>query len=470
MNFNAIQNISRHLPLIAPLVLAGLVHASCAGGAQPAAPQQANGIKIGEVTATSAIVWTRLTQTPPRAVDEEPRSDPAVTPVVGSPGDVRLVYWPGGQETAKVETPWRAVDDRRDFTRQFALPSLKPATAYQLRCEARAGDSGTVSSTIDGSFQTAPAADDPAKVVFAVVTGQGFHRRDDPVNGHTIYPVMAKLDPHFFVHTGDILYYDKRDPPATSLALARLHWQRMYGLPFQREFHNRISSYFMKDDHDTLKNDCWPGQTAGDFTWKQGLATFREQVPMGEKTYRTIRWGKDLQIWLVEGRDFRSPNPAPDDGNKTIWGARQIEWFKRTVAESDATFRILISPTPLVGPDRENKNDNHANRGFRREGDMLREFIGRQKNMVVLCGDRHWQYVSVDPKTGVREYSCGPTSDKHASGFSQSQRSSMHRYLKIKGGFLSVTVERTGGRPTATFRHHAVDGSIYNEDRLVAKE
>ena len=159
-----------------------------------------------------------------------------------------------------------------------------------------------------------------------------------------------------------------------------------------------------------------------------------------------------------------------DDGSKTIWGRRQIAWFKRTVAESDATFRILISPTPLVGPDRESKNDNHANRGFRREGDMLREFIGRQKNMVVLCGDRHWQYVSVDPKTGVREYSCGPTSDKHAGGFSESKRSSMHRYLKIKGGFLSVTVERTGGRPTATFRHHAVDGSIYNEDRLVAKE
>ena len=44
---------------------------------------------------------------------------------------------------------------------------------------------------------------------------------------------------------------------------------------------------------------------------------------MGEQTYRTFRWGKDLQIWLVEGRDFRSPNNMPDGPDKTIWGAEQ---------------------------------------------------------------------------------------------------------------------------------------------------
>ncbi len=77
-------------------------------------------------------------------------------------------------------------------------------------------------------------------------------------------------------------------------------------MPFQRNFHNNVASYFIKDDHETLKNDCWPGQSYGDITWEDGLEIFREQVPMGEKTYRTIRWGKDLQIWLVEGRDYRS--------------------------------------------------------------------------------------------------------------------------------------------------------------------
>ena len=84
--------------------------------------------------------------------------------------------------------------------------------------------------------------------------------------------------------------------------------------------------------------------------------------------------------------------------------------------------------------------------------------------MFIVCGDRHWQYVSVDPKTGVREYSCGPTTDKHASGFSEDQRSDMHQYLKIKGGFLRAEVSRVDGKPQIAFRHHSVTGEVYNED------
>ena len=85
---------------------------------------------------------------------------------------------------------------------------------------------------------------------------------------------------------------------------------------------------------------------------------------MGERTHRTIRWGKDLQIWLVEGRDFRSPNTMPDGPGKTIWGKEQKQWFFDTVKASDATFRILLSPTPIVGPDRKNKNDNMGTLGI----------------------------------------------------------------------------------------------------------
>jgi len=272
----------------------------------------------------------------------------------------------------------------------------------------------------------------------------------------------------FFVHTGDIEYYDKPAPYADTPELARFKWTRLYALPYQRAFHNVTASYFIKDDHDTLKNDCWPGQTYGDITWEEGLAIFREQVPMGTKTYRTVRWGKDLQIWLVEGRDYRSPNTMPDGPEKTIWGAEQKQWFFDTVKQSDATFRVLISPTPIVGPDRGGKNDNHANKGFTHEGDELRTFIGKQKNMFVICGDRHWQYVSEDPHTQTREYSCGPTSDAHAGGFRESNKTPMHRYLKVKGGFLSVSIEREKNHARAVLTHYGVDGAVYNRDILKA--
>ncbi len=445
------------------------------------AVHMANGIKIGEVSSTSAILWTRLTKHAERNVNGTPFSKkenknrksqrfdnlPEMEGgVPGAVGEVRFAYWPKRDKAKKTWSKWQPVVAEDNFTYQLPLTGLSAGVDYSIIAEGRGLDSEKSSAKVEGSFRTAPRRDTPARVSFAVVTGQDYPRRDDKRNGHKIYPAMQKLGLNFFVHTGDIEYYDKPAPYADSVELARFKWNRIYSMPFQRTFHNSTASYFMKDDHDTLKNDCWPGESYGSLTWDRGVALFLEQVPMGEKTYRTIRWGKDLQIWLVEGRDFRSANKMPDGPKKTIWGEKQKQWFFDTVEKSDATFRILISPTPLVGPDREKKNDNHANVGFKHEGDELRAFVGKQKDMYVICGDRHWQYVSVDPKSGVREYSCGPTADSHAGGFREEYKSPMHRYLKIKGGFLSVVVNRADGTPQIILRHHGVDGSLYHVDLL----
>ncbi len=155
-----------------------------------------------------------------------------------------------------------------------------------------------------------------------------------------------------------------------------------------------------------------------------------------------------------DGCDARSGGPASK--------ATRVRFPVRT--DTDATFRVLISPTPVVGPDRKNKNDNHANAGFTHEGDEVRAFLASQKNLYVVCGDRHWQYVSVDPKTGVREYACGPTSNKHAGGWKNEYRSPMHKYLNVQGGFLRVEVAQPDDKPQLSFRHYDVDGNIANEE------
>lgn len=433
-----------------------------------------NGIKIGEVDAGSAIVWFRLTAAPERRMDGISfRDDDKKVPdglsladmkdsLMGTAGSVRLLY--AAKDGEKKATPWREVDPQRDFTAQIALVDLKPATTYTIIAEGRAPGKDAASVTCEGAFATAPPATDATPIRFVVVTCHDFPRRDDGERGHLIYPAMVRLKPRFLVHTGDIEYYDKPGPWAMSAGLARFKWNRLYSLENQRSFHRSFASYFMKDDHDTLKDDCWPGQKYGDLTWEQGLAIFREQVPVGEKTYRTVRWGRDLQIWMLEGRDFRSPNNTPDGPAKSILGAEQKKWLFETMRASDATFRILINPTPIVGPDRGSKNDNHANQGFTHEGNELRSFLATQPGTFVICGDRHWQYVSKDAATGLTEFSCGPGSDAHAGGFSMNQRSPGHRFLRIKGGFLSVDVSRSGDQPQITFRHHDVSGGVVHEE------
>jgi alkaline phosphatase D len=201
-------------------------------------------------------------------------------------------------------------------------------------------------------------------------------------------------------------------------------------------------------------------------TFEDGLRLFREQVPMGEKTYRTFRWGKGLQVWLVEGRDYRSPNTLKDGPDKTVWGAEQKKWLKDTLLASDAEWKVLISPTPLVGPDRPNKNDNHANAAFTHEGDEMRRWFQQHvpNNFFVICGDRHWQYHSVHPTTGVHEFCCGAASDPHAGG-SPGEDPKWHRFHRVKGGFLSVAVARPGGKGAITFRLHDVFGKVLHEYR-----
>jgi len=418
-----------------------------------------NGLKVGEVSSDSAIVWTRLTQNP----DLEPETEWGRL-VTGAPGEVRVAYWPVDNEDSRLETPWSAVDPDKDFTRQLQLTDLAPGTDYAVLVEGRPLQNTAAVTSLEGGFKTAPAIEERAAVQFTVLTGMAYHRRDAGDNGHNIFDVMLGMDLDFLVHTGDMIYYDAGMPLATTLPVARFKWNRMFSLPYQREFFKNTAGYFMKDDHDTLKNDTWPEQWYGDLTWDQGLATFREQVPMGDSTFRTIRWGKHLQIWLVEGRDFRSPNTMPDGPDKTIWGDAQKAWFYRSVQESDATYRLLISPTPVVGPDRSGKTDSHANLSFATESREIREFIATQDNMFIICGDRHWQYVTEDPETGIIEFSVGPSSDSHAGGFKKSDESDMHRYLNIKGGFFSVNMTADAEDPEITFTHHAVDGSVYHSE------
>lgn len=463
--------------------------------AMPNGPWLGNGIKSGEATQSAITIWTRLTARPdvsgeglpwPMAPPERdgdhwtfptpqiPKGhtlDDMAWSLPGAPGEVRLNYWPESTRNMSQTTDWVMVSAATDFTHQFKLHGLEPGTTYRCVVESRAPGAAEPADRLQATFKTAPAVTEARDVTFTVVTGQEFWRRDDEKNGHKIYPLMQALKPDFFVHTGDIVYFDKAGPWCVTAEQARHKWHRMYAMPYQRAFHNEVNSYFLRDDHDTWQNDCWPTQQnnkMGAFTYAQGVDIFFEQVPGPdrEKPWRTVRWGKDVQIWLPEGRDFRSPNDAPDGPEKTIWGAEQKAWFKKTVEESDATFRILISPTPVVGPDRQNKSDNHANQVFQHEGAELRAFMAAQKNMIVICGDRHWQYVSVDPETGLREYSTGPTSDAHAGGFSQDLREPMHQYLNVIGGFFACTSTRKDGNPTLVLRHYNVQGEIVHEEAV----
>jgi alkaline phosphatase D len=454
--------------------------ATVAGAADPVS-HQADGVKIGEVTPTSAIIWTRVTQQPtwnlsgskpggktPDEVPADAEISHALHAAPGLAGRVRVRYSTEPDLKSAATTEWFAVSADDDFTHHFQLSDLQPATEYHFAVDtADAAEGGPQHAPLLGEFKTAPAADAAVPVRFCVLTCQAY-KDTDHADGFEIYKSMLTPRPDFVVPNGDIVYYDSDVPFARTIALARYLWNRMYGFPRLIEFHRRVPSYWTKDDHDSYENDGWPNgpEKLRPFNFAEGLQVNREQTPHGDKPYRTFRWGKRLQIWLTEGREWRSPNTTADGPDKTIWGAEQKKWFKESVAASDADWKVLVSPTPLVGPDRGNKHDNHANDNFRYEGNELRDFLRDQgvERMFIVCGDRHWQYHSVDPRTGLNEFSAGAASDAHAGG-SPGLDKEFHRFHRVKGGYVSVDVspEARGDGGTITFRHHDVRGDVVYE-------
>ena len=266
-----------------------------AAAADPPAPRQASGVKVGEVTDSSAIVWVRLTAHAARnadgakpvgkgAKDEPPLADAAVAALhgacPGAAGRARVRYGTKPDLAGAQATEWAEVTEKTDFAHSFTLTGL-PADSVVHYAVDTTDPRKAAHGSLAGSFRTAPKADAETEVAFAVVTCQMYADLDH-ADGYHIYPAIRALAPRFVAFTGDNVYYDSERPRAVTPALARYHWERMYSLPRHVELLRGCATYWEKDDHDTLKDDSWPGQKMGELTFAEGQRIFRRQVPLGE--------------------------------------------------------------------------------------------------------------------------------------------------------------------------------------------
>ena len=441
-------------------------------------PAHLQGEMAGEVTADSAILQSRLT-----AARIDDRGD-----VPGARGVARFEIADNSDFQDSRFTAWLEAVPESDFIVKAKIAELKPATQYFYRLEF-GPDRQHLQRGPARRFRTLPPPGAVARHSFVVVTGMNYHYFHHGVgkrpayagpDKHLGYPALAailKLRPDFFVGTGDNVYYDA--PPQTAAkteAELRRKWHEQFVQPRYVDLFAHVPTYWEKDDHDCRYNDC---DNTGERppSVELGLRTFRQQVPVtdprdpGAVTYRTHRAGQLLQIWLTENRDYRSPNRSPDGPEKTIWGGRQRQWLQQTLLESDAAFKILISPTPMIGPDDLSKRDNHCDiGGFRHERDEFFAWAKEHgllgKGLYLVCGDRHWQYHSIDP-SGFEEFSSGALVDANSRlGVKPGAPRGTDPEAKIQqpytsrepsGGFLNIVIEPGEAGKTATARFDFYD-------------
>jgi len=287
------------------------------------------------------------------------------------------------------------------------------------------------------------------------------------------------------VGTGDNVYYDHPRPnSAQTIDAMRKKWHEQFAQQRFVDLFAKVPTYWEKDDHDFRYNDC-DLTTSRAPSNELGLRIFREQVPIVDPqdknpiTYRTYRMGKLLQVWFTENRDYRSPNRSPDGPEKTIWGVKQRRWLKQTLKASNATFKLIITPTPLIGPDDKSKIDNHTNiGGFQHERDEFFQWIAQEKldqqGLYLICGDRHWQYHSIAP-SGIEEFSTGALVDANSRlGVKPGSKRGTDPQAEIKqpytsnpasGGFLFVKIKPsdTGKSGTASFLFYDENGELLHQ-------
>ena len=66
------------------------------------------------------------------------------------------------------------------------------------------------------------------------------------------------------------------------------------------------------------------------------------------RLYRKIRYGADVEVFLLDTRQYRSRNADQDGPAKTMLGARQLRWLLDELQASDATWKVIVTSVPVI--------------------------------------------------------------------------------------------------------------------------
>ncbi len=388
------------------------------------------GIAVGDVTSESALLWLRTDG--PMAVHFE------WAPVVA--WDLASKMGSAVVSSAR-SSPFTTGPDT-DFTLTIPIEGLRPATRYRFHvvvgAKGREGSSTEAQVAARGEFTTLPDAKSQASVTFSWsgdLGGQQRCRRG--AAGYPIFDVMRAQQPDFFLFLGDSIYADDvcPSPPnepgadfrATTLAEYRARHRDQRGAEALQRLLDNVPVTVIWDDHE-VRNDF-----AGPFDSQMpvGRQALREYWPIRiasgdpHRLYRAVRAGVDLEVFILDTRQYRSRNADQDGSAKTMLGEKQLQWLLTGLAESTATWKVIVTSVPLSIPKgggaSASGNDGWAGEpgipGFERERQVIVDHIlgGKLKNVVFLAGDVHYvQANEYDPNgdgtTDFYEFIAGPLS------------------------------------------------------------
>ena len=380
-----------------------------------------SGVQVGDVMETRAMVWSAAGREAAMRI-EISRDERFTT--------TRLVEGPAALEAS-------------GYTAAVDLGGLAAGEPVFYRIWFDDLRDGSRSTRVQGRFRTAPHDARPFTLCWSGdVVGQGWGI-DASRGGLRLYETMARHAPDVFVHSGDQIYADNPlraevtlddgtvwrnlvTPAKSKVAetLDEFRGNYAYNLldDHARTFNSQVPMIVQWDDHEVLNN--WnPGLDLGaraEYRDKAiAVLAARARQAMFDylpirpnpaepgRVYRTYRYGRLVEIFVLDQRSYRGANSANRQeapGAETrMMGAAQIDWLKRALRQSRAAWKVMASDMPLglvIGDGQQNgapRYEGWANGpggplGREHELADLLSFIRgeRLRNVVWITADVHY--------------------------------------------------------------------------------
>lgn len=411
---------------LALLALAGVLSALGSASAQTPSTLQTpplalpNGVAAGDVTQTSAVLWTRA----------------------ASAGSVTFAYR-SDLSSAAIVTSTLVVDPLQPVV--VRLSGLTPGTRYVYTATVNAATAGTAASTsVSGRFRTLAMDGEHRGLRFGV--GGDWRGNLAP------FPAVANApsrDLDFFLALGDTIAADEASP-AVPVSLAETLWQLQlkhdevystrYGLNTLAALRASTALFVTLDDHEVINNFAGANDAVNDgrfyeewglindsILYENGLRALHDYNPLhverygatGDvrtadeyRLYRYRTFGSDAALFVLDGRSFRDAQVTEFNGDptdltrffndafapqRTLLGAAQIAELKRDLLDAKARgvlWKFIAVPEPIQNLGLASAHDRFE--GYAAERAHLLHFITEHEidNVVFVAADIHGALVN----------------------------------------------------------------------------
>ncbi|MCC6624317.1 MAG: alkaline phosphatase D family protein [Deltaproteobacteria bacterium] len=336
------------------------------------------GVQAGDPDREGAVLWTHYEGA--EALDLVLFADGAE----GEPGDLYL------REPA---TPNAA-----GFV-HLTVSGLATDTRYRYAFLAVGAGGALVSRSRVGRFRTAP---DERRL--RVVTFGGTSCVNQDYRPYRTLSRAAEADLDFFVMSGDGAYMDD----AESLADYRALWREALDTDGYRGLLGSTGIFNTWDDHEV--HDNWDPEHVDPEVLGWAQTTYLDHVALrldpsasGWKIWRRQRWGRTLELFVLDCRSERKPSTRFTDDPIYISRA-QMDWLKRGLRDSPCVFKVIVNTVPITDMPSTYPAEKDRWEGYiPQRNEILNHVLGPPgvPGTLWISGDFHFGAIArVDPPGG----------------------------------------------------------------------